>query len=129
MVLIIDYKAGNIASVSNMISYLGYKSTISSDYKEVDLVDKIILPGVGSFYFGMESFKNLNLLSSLVKKFEVDKVPVLGICLGMQLFFKNSEEGKFSGLGFIDATAKKFSFENDLKLKIPNLGWNRNDLE
>ena len=77
----------------------------------------------------MESFKNLNLLSSLVKKFEVDKVPVLGICLGMQLFFKNSEEGKFSGLGFIDATAKKFSFENDLKLKIPNLGWNRNDLE
>ena len=68
MVLIIDYKAGNIASVSNMISYLGFRSNISSNYKEVELADKIILPGVGSFDFGIESLKNLNLLSTLVKK-------------------------------------------------------------
>ena len=125
MVLIIDYKAGNIASVSNMISYLGFRSNISSNYKEVELADKIILPGVGSFDFGIESLKNLNLLSTLVKKVEVDKVPVLGICLGMQLFCKNSEEGELPGLGLIDATVKKFSFKDDLKLKIPHMGWNK----
>ena len=126
MVLIIDYKAGNIASVSNMISYLGFRSNISSNYKKIEIADKIILPGVGSFDFGINhSKKNLNLLSTLVKKVEVDKIPVLGICLGMQLFCKNSEEGELPGLGLIDATVKKFSFKDDLKLKIPHMGWNK----
>ena len=124
MALIIDYGAGNIASVSNMISYLGKKSVITSNYEEIENAEKIILPGVGSFDFGINALAKKNLIELLKKKISEEKIPVLGICLGMQLFCKESEEGTTSGLGIVDATVKRFRFDKHSELKVPHMGWN-----
>ena len=124
MALIIDYGAGNIASVSNMISYLGKKSVITSNYKEIENAEKIILPGVGSFDFGINALAKKNLIELLKRKISEEKIPVLGICLGMQLFCNESEEGTTSGLGIVDATVKRFRFDKHSELKVPHMGWN-----
>tara|TARA_Y100001968_G_C19450482_1_gene768207 strand:- start:2852 stop:3460 length:609 start_codon:yes stop_codon:yes gene_type:complete len=126
MIGIIDYGAGNISSVSNMISYLGGKSFKSSNPSDIEKASKLILPGVGSFDFGINALNNLGLSSVIKKKILEDKIPFLGICLGMQLFCKYSEEGDCNGLGIIDAEVKRFSFDLDNNhLKIPHMGWNK----
>jgi glutamine amidotransferase len=88
--------------------------------------DKIILPGVGAFDNGVTSIRRSGLLSALNEKVIGEKVPTLGICLGMQIMSKQSAEGKLPGLGWIDATTIKFKFNGKNKmLKIPHMGWNR----
>ena len=124
MIVIIDYGAGNAGSVLNMIQHCGYEATISSSAEDIFKASKLILPGVGSFDVGMNNLENLGLIKVLNKKVLEDKVPILGICLGMQLMTKNSEEGTRSGLGWIDAQTKKFSFDSSRNLKIPHMGWN-----
>lgn len=124
MITIINYGMGNLGSISNMIKRIGYSSEITSDISKITSAEKIILPGVGNFDKAMQNIVSLKLLDVIKKKAIEDKTPMLGICLGMQLMCKRSEEGKEPGLGLIDAKVKKFSFPLDKKLKIPHMGWN-----
>ncbi len=114
---------GNIASIQNMLKKIGAKSCITDKIEEIDQAAKIILPGVGAFDTAMTKIAEKGLKPVLEKKALEDKIPFLGICLGMQLLTKGSEEGKLPGLGWINAYTKKFSFENT-ELKIPHMGWN-----
>ncbi len=125
MIVIIDYGMGNAGSVVNMLKVAGAKAVVSSDFKEIEQADKLILPGVGAFDKAMANLRDLELLSVLNQKVIQQKTPILGICLGVQLFANSSEEGQLAGLGWIDAEVKKFRFETNLShLKIPHMGWN-----
>ena len=124
MITIIDYGMGNLGSIFNMFKYLGIESSITSDFKEIDNASKIILPGVGAFDKAIINIKNLNLFDLIKKKALIDKIPFLGICLGMQLLTNKSEEGNLKGFGFIDGEVKKFRFNDNQRLKIPHMGWN-----
>ena len=122
MIVIVDYGLGNLGSIQNMIKKIGYDSIISRNKEEISKATKLILPGVGSFNKGMDQLNKsglTELLDILVLK---NKTPVLGICLGMQLMTKKSEEGGGKGLGWIDAEVVSFSFKNSMK--VPHMGWN-----
>lgn len=124
-IVIIDYGMGNLGSIRNMLKHLGVTAAISSQADDVAAAGKLILSGVGAFDSGMTSLENLGLIPLLNKKALVDKVPVLGICLGMQLLSESSEEGHMPGLGWISGKTIRFSFDrNNEKLKIPHMGWN-----
>ena len=123
MVTIIDYNLGNPKSIKNMLAYLGIESRISSDHLKIASAERLILPGVGHFQHGMEQLEQLGLIEILKKEVMEKNKPLLGICLGMQLLTKHSEEGNLAGLGFIDAQTKKFVLQ-DATLKVPHMGWN-----
>lgn len=124
MIVILDYDMGNPGSILNMIKRFGQDAVITSDDVAIERASKLILPGVGSFDKGMENLERLRLVPLLHKKVVEQKTPILGICLGMQLFTRRSEEGHRSGLGWVDADTKRFRL-NDPHLKIPHMGWNR----
>ena len=124
MLCIIDYGLGNPNSIQNMIKRIGGNCQISSDKSVIADADKLILPGVGHFKKGMENLKNSGLIEILNEQVLQNKVPILGICLGMQLMTKHSEEGDCVGLSWVDATTIKFSFVRESNLKIPHMGWN-----
>lgn len=123
MITIIDYGCGNLGSIKNMIKKIGGEAIVTSNIDEIKRANKIILPGVGSFDTGMSNLKKYGFIDILTEKAFVEKVPFLGICLGMQLMTNSSEEGKESGLGWIDAQAIKFEFEKVSANKTPNMGW------
>ena len=125
MIVIVDYGIGNLASVLNMFKKAGVKNVcISSDETVIEKATKLILPGVGAFDAGMDNLEKSGLIPLLNKKVMEDKIPLLGICLGMQLLTKKSEEGVKPGLGWIDAETLKFNLDPSLKLKVPHMGWN-----
>lgn len=125
MIVIVDYGIGNLASVLNMFKKIGVKEVVISGEAEIIAnASKLLLPGVGSFDAGMNNLEKSSLIPVLNKKVLEEKTPVLGICLGMQLLTKRSEEGEKTGLGWIDAETVKFELNPTLKLKIPNMGWN-----
>ncbi len=128
MITIIDYKVGNLGSIQNMLKKIGAKSEITSDLNKIRSAKKIILPGVGAFDSGVENLRKYNLWDILNEKALVEKVPILGICLGSQLLCKNSEEGKLDGFGWIDASVKKFDFKDKI-FKVPHIGWNHTSLQ
>lgn len=125
MIVIIDYGIGNLASVLNMFKKIGTKEVcISNDASVISNADKLLLPGVGAFDAGAIQLENSNLIKVIDDKVLNQKVPLLGICLGMQLLTKQSEEGEKKGLGYIDAETVKFNLDPSLKLKVPHMGWN-----
>jgi glutamine amidotransferase len=128
MITIIDYGLGNLVSVKNMLKKLGVDSVITDNKEEIGSAKKLILPGVGAFDNGMKQIKQKELRDVLNQKVLIEKTPILGICLGMQLLTKGSEEGDEAGLGWIDAYTVKFSFE-DKSLKVPHMGWNYIDVK
>lgn len=116
---------GNLESVRNMLKRIGAPASITSDIDAIEAAEKLILPGVGAFDAGMDNLRDLGLLEVIRRKTLVEKTPILGICLGMQLLTKKSEEGAREGMGFIDAETKKFDFSRIKEdLKIPHMGWN-----
>jgi glutamine amidotransferase len=126
MIVIIDYDMGNVGSIANMIKRVGGESIISRDPEEIQKASKLILPGVGAFDTGMQNIEGFGLLPVLNQKILVDRAPILGICLGMQLLTTRSEEGKLKGLGWIEAETVRFpsSTPDCPKLRIPHMGWN-----
>lgn len=123
-IVVIDYGMGNIGSISNMIKFIGSKSIITSEKKIIEKASKIILPGVGHFDRAMQNIQQLDLQDVITYKATEEKIPFLGICLGMQLMCKRSEEGNLDGLKFIDAEVRHFDFGEKSQLKIPHMGWN-----
>jgi imidazole glycerol-phosphate synthase subunit HisH len=126
-IVIIDYNMGNVKSLANMARKIGVDALITSKVSEIEDATKIILPGVGSFDAGVQNVHNLGIKEVLNKKVHEDKVPVLGICLGMQLFGSRSEEGQLDGFGWIPGAIKRFDFQeiDNSRLKIPHMGWNK----
>lgn len=125
MIVIVDYNVGNIGSIVNMFKKIGVEATLSSCPEEISKASKLLLPGVGAFDNGMKSLKKSNLIPILEKKVLVDKTPILGICLGMQLLFESSEEGSEEGLGWIAGKVRKFDLQSAPELKVPHMGWNQ----
>jgi len=125
MIAIIDYGMGNVGSIKNMFSRIGIESIITSKQEDIIIANGIILPGVGAFDKAIQNLSKLDLFSTLNHIAINNKKPILGICLGMQIMAKHSEEGSLEGLGWIDAEVRKFNFnENYNNLKIPHMGWN-----
>lgn len=125
---IIDYELGNVRSVANAFESLGVNVRLTRETSALMSADCLLLPGVGAFSDGMANLKRLGLTDTLQKLVQEEKKPILGICLGMQLFaHKGHENGAFEGLGWIDAEVVRFpgdlSFENK-PLKVPHVGWN-----
>lgn len=127
-IVIINYGLGNLRSVQKTLERLNVKSLISSDQNEIALAEKLILPGVGNFKNGITNIHNLGLINILHKKVLEEKIPVLGICLGMQLFSRFSEEGDSFGLGWLDADTVRFRLSG-LRHKVPQIGWNSIDIK
>lgn len=125
MIVIVDYGMGNLHSVQSKIESLKYEAIISSRVEDIENASKLILPGVGSFARGIENIREYGLLEILNKKALLDKTPILGICLGMQLLTNFSEEGDAEGLSWVEGETRKFTFGNgEAKLRIPHVGWN-----
>lgn len=125
MITIIDYGMGNLGSIKNMLKKIGVGAIISSNHKVIEDADKLILPGIGAFDAGMKNLDDLGLITILNSKVIKNNTPILGICLGMQLLTKCSEEGNTQGLGWIDAQTVQFKFDgNNNTLKVPHMGWN-----
>lgn len=124
MIVIIDYNMGNPGSILNMLKKIGAKAKISANTEDIRSAKKLILPGVGAFDNAMMNLNNLNLIPILNEAVISRKTPILGICLGMQLFSKRSEEGTLAGLAWLDAETMKLKPDNNQSLKIPHMGWN-----
>ncbi len=123
-IIIVDYGMGNLRSIANKFRKLNIVAKVSSDINEIKNADKLIFPGVGHFKTGMTKLNEtglIDILNTLVLK---NKIPILGICLGVQLFTKFSEEGNVNGLGWIDAVTARFNVSDKIKYKVPHMGWN-----
>lgn len=124
MVVIVDYGMGNLGSIQNMLKKVGCFSIISSKYEHIANAKKLILPGVGAFDTGIRNLIQLNLIDILNQKVLTDRIPILGICLGVQLMTQSSEEGSLNGLGWFDAKTVRFNtLRVQEKLLLPNIGW------
>jgi glutamine amidotransferase len=121
---ILNYGAGNLGSIQRMIEKVDAQPIIISNHKEIADVKKIILPGVGHFLEGVRYLKKSTLWDPLLEYAENKSALLMGICLGMQLLCKHSEEGAVEGLGLVDASVKKFNFPEQPLLKVPHMGWN-----
>lgn len=123
MITIIDYGMGNLKSVYNALKKVNFDCQISSEVTDIEMADKLILPGVGAFKDAMDNLQNLDLILPIRKKVN-DGCPLLGICLGMQMLFDEGYECELrKGLGFIEGKIKLMNSKENFK--IPHIGWNR----
>ncbi len=126
MLLIVDYGMGNVSAIRNMLVRIGVADVqISGDPAHCTRADKIVLPGVGAFDAAVRSIEERGLRRPLLEAARQRRVPMLGICLGMQLLAESSEEGQLPGLGLIPAAVKRFdptAFAS--RQRIPHMGWN-----
>jgi glutamine amidotransferase len=127
MISIIDYGMGNLRSVKKKMDRIGVKSIITSDPGEIKKSDRIILPGVGHFANAVSEIKKRGLWDLLSDQVLVERKLILGICLGMQLMAKHSEEGNTEGFGWIDAKVIRFKVSDTVRYKVPHTGWNTLD--
>ena len=121
MVVVLDYDMGNTGSVVNMLRRIGVDAVCSKEPSIVERADKILLPGVGSFDAGVSKLRHAEWFPILQERVLTQGVPFLGICLGMQLLFNESEEGVSQGLGWIEGTIRRFNFTSP---RVPHMGWN-----
>ncbi len=126
MVTIIDYGVGNLNSIKNMLKKIGVDSIISSQSGDIESADKLILPGIGSFEYGMKKLRGAEYYDILQQKVLQNKTPILGVCLGAQLLLNGSEEGEHvDGLGWIAGKAVRFDQSKMAEdFKVPHMGWN-----
>lgn len=124
VIAIIDYGTGNIRSIQSMLSRIGVTSILTSNVEEILAAERLILPGVGHFDFGMSQLRNSGLEQVLNYQALERKIPVLGICLGAQLLTRRSDEGTSAGLGWIAADTIRFEKSKlGPNLKVPHMGW------
>jgi imidazole glycerol-phosphate synthase subunit HisH len=119
---VIDYDIGNVGSVINMLKHVGAEARLASTAAEIDAARALLLPGVGHFGYAMDVLRERGFIEPIKRKVMEDQVPILGICLGMQLLSKGSEEGNAEGFGFLDAHFERIAPAGGLK--VPHMGWN-----
>lgn len=124
MIGIIDYGVGNIKAFSNIYQNLNIPFKVVNNIDDFENVSKLILPGVGSFDHAMTSLQNSGMREKLDELVLENGLPVIGICVGMQMLAKSSEEGILNGLGWIDAVVKKFDKSKIKNGPLPHMGWN-----
>ena len=125
MIGILDYGLGNIRAFSNIYKALDIPFIIVNEKKELDKTSKLILPGVGAFDDAMKKFKNSGLKNKVESMVLENQVPILGVCVGLQMLGNSSDEGKEKGLGWIDAEVKIFDYRKiEFSTKLPHMGWN-----
>lgn len=125
MVTIIDYGVGNINAFLNIFKQLNIKAKTATSVGDLALVNKLILPGVGHFDYAMQKFSDSGMMDRVNELVKIEKKPVLGVCVGMQMMANSSNEGKLPGLGWIDAEVLKFDdAQRSAKLPLPHMGWN-----
>jgi imidazole glycerol-phosphate synthase subunit HisH len=122
MITIVDYGMGNVGSIQNMLKRIGVATIVTCDRAELARATKVILPGVGAFDSAMQRINESGIRDLLNRKALIEQVPVLGICLGMQLLTRGSEEGALPGLGWIPSETRRFPAQPGLK--VPHMGWN-----
>jgi imidazole glycerol-phosphate synthase subunit HisH len=127
-IVVIDYGMGNLRSVQKKLLSVGSEALITSAPQLIETADKLILPGVGNFANGVRNLKEYGLWDILNKKVLIQNTPVLGICLGMQLMATSSEEGNVEGLGWFDSEVIKFRVKDQLRYKVPHMGWNNAEI-
>lgn len=129
MITIVDYGVGNLGSIINMLKKVGVKAIASREPDVLQQAEKLILPGIGAFDAGMSKLNELGLVQLLNYLALEKRVPFLGLCLGLQLMTKKSEEGQTQGLGWLDAETVRFRFgAEQAHLKVPHMGWNTIDV-
>ena len=124
-IVVVDYGMGNLSSVAKKLYKIGADVLVSSKKEDIESADTLILPGVGHFGKAMENLNELDLIDVLNQEVLEKKKPILGICLGMQLMAKHSEEGNVDGLNWVDADVVRFDVSDTLKYKVPHMGWNQ----
>ena len=124
MIVIVDYKMGNLDSVVRAFARVGAPARVSADPAEVGAASGLVLPGVGAFAQAMHNLAEDGLLPALHRKALEEGTPVLGICLGFQLMSDHGEEGDADGLGWIGGVTRRFRFPEGAAPKIPHMGWN-----
>jgi glutamine amidotransferase len=125
MIVIVDYGLGNVRAFESLYRKINLPCSIASSASELDQASKIILPGVGSFDFAMDSLLRSGMREKLDHMVVDLGVPVLGVCVGMQMMSMHSEEGSLPGLGWIDGRVKKFDFSGSSSpADVPHMGWN-----
>jgi len=125
MITIVDYGLGNIRAFVNVYKRLNINVKTAHHPDDLKDASKIILPGVGAFDYAMQLLNNSGMRMELEKQVIEKKIPVLGICVGMQMLARSSEEGVLPGLGWIDGTVKRFhSNPQNYKTRLPHMGWN-----
>ena len=122
MIGVLDYGIGNVSSIVNMLKKLGLTAALVSSVEEIQTTDKLILPGIGSFDAGMQKLRQSGLADAIIQYAAIDEKPLLGICLGMQMLGRTSEEGKEMGLALIPFVNRRFCFIDKSNLKIPHMG-------
>ena len=129
MITIVDFGSGNVAAISNIYKRLNLPYSVASSPQELLCATKLILPGVGAFDQTMLRLNSLGFTDVLNEMVLHKKTPILGVCVGMQVMAKSSEEGELSGFGWIDATVNKLD-EAELERKpyLPHMGWNAVEL-
>jgi glutamine amidotransferase len=126
-IAIIDYGAGNLRSVQKAFQKLGFQASLTRDKAEIRSAQGVVLPGVGSHDAAVEELRQTNL-ETVIEEVIARGIPFLGICLGYQMLFESSEEGKLHGLGLLEGATKKFNFAGtpwEEELTVPHMGWNR----
>lgn len=125
MIAIIDYGLGNVQAIANIYKRLNIEARLAATPEALESADRLILPGVGSFDWAMQCLASAGLRQVLDELVTVARRPVLGICVGMQMMARSSEEGKESGLGWIGGEVRRFAFPPDHdRLMLPHMGWN-----
>ena len=124
MITIVDYETSNLGSMQNMLRKIGASTKIAASPRDLEDATKIIVPGVGSFDAGMKKLQQSGMIPVLNQKVLAERIPTLGVCLGMQLMTESSEEGELLGLGWIEAQTLRFDQHSDPGLKVPHMGWN-----
>lgn len=124
MIAILDYGIGNVSSISNMLKKIGRDNKITSDTEVINSASKLILPGVGNFEYCMRQLQQAPFYKLLHHKVQVEKIPILGVCVGCQMLMESSEEGNVDGLGWIKGKVIKFnSNKMPQGYKIPHMNW------
>jgi len=124
MITLIDYGLGNLRAFSNVYKRIGIPVKFARSKEDLDVATKLILPGVGSFDHAMQQFNESGMRDKVTEMVLQESIPILGICVGMQMLARSSEEGVLPGLGWIEGDVKKFISTSTPGLQLPHMGWN-----
>lgn len=124
MITIVNYGLGNLNSILNMLRVLDIQAKVSDDLTEIRQASKLILPGVGAWDSGMHNLATAGLVDVLNEVVLERRIPILGICLGMQLMGQSSAEGQSPGLGWLNMQFQKFKADSKAGIRVPHMGWN-----